>query len=41
MGPVPTTGFFAAGELGPVSGRNELHSYTASLLLLREHVVGS
>jgi len=41
MGPVPTTGFFAAGELGPVSGRNELHSYTASLLLLRERVVGS
>jgi small ligand-binding sensory domain FIST len=39
MGPVPTTGFFAAGEIGPVSGRNELHSYTASLLLLREHVV--
>jgi small ligand-binding sensory domain FIST len=36
VGPVPTTGFFAAGELGPVSGRNELHSYTASLLLLHE-----
>ena len=41
MGPVPTAGFFAAGEIGPVSGRNELHSYTASLLLLREHVVGA
>ena len=36
VGPVPTTGFFAAGELGPVAGRNELHSYTASLLLLHE-----
>jgi small ligand-binding sensory domain FIST len=36
LGRVPTAGFFAAGELGPVSGRNELHSYTASLLLLRE-----
>ena len=36
VGPVPTAGFFAAGELGPVSGRNELHSYTASLLLLHE-----
>jgi small ligand-binding sensory domain FIST len=36
LGQVPTAGFFAAGELGPVSGRNELHSYTASLLLLRE-----
>jgi len=38
LGRVPTTGFFAAGELGPVSGRNELHSYTASMLLLREHL---
>jgi small ligand-binding sensory domain FIST len=38
LGRVPTAGFFAAGELGPVSGRNELHSYTASLLLLREHL---
>ncbi len=38
MGPLPTSGFFAAGELGPVSGRNEMHSYTASLLLLRERV---
>jgi small ligand-binding sensory domain FIST len=36
LGRLPTAGFFAAGELGPVSGRNELHSYTASLLLLRE-----
>jgi small ligand-binding sensory domain FIST len=38
MGPVPTSGFFAAGEIGPVAGRNEVHTYTASLLLLREHV---
>src|SRR5579871_404280 len=37
LGRVPVAGFFAAGELGPVSGRNELHSYTASMLLLREH----
>jgi small ligand-binding sensory domain FIST len=36
VGPVPTAGFFAAGELGPVAGHNELHSYTASMLLLRE-----
>jgi small ligand-binding sensory domain FIST len=36
VGPVPTAGFFAAGELGPVAGRNELHSYTASMLLLHE-----
>ena len=37
VGPVPTAGFSAAGELGPVAGRNELHSSAASLLLLREH----
>jgi len=37
IGPIPTAGLFAAGELGPVAGHNELHSYTASVLLLREH----
>jgi small ligand-binding sensory domain FIST len=36
FGPVPTAGMFAAGELGPIGGRNQLHSFTASLLLLRE-----
>jgi small ligand-binding sensory domain FIST len=28
-------GFFAAGELGPVAGRNHLHGFTASLLAFR------
>jgi len=28
-------GFFAAGELGPVGGKNFVHGHTASLLLLR------
>jgi small ligand-binding sensory domain FIST len=28
----PVAGFFAGGELGPVSGRNHLHGYTASVL---------
>ena len=37
LGDIPTAGIFAAGELGQVSGRNELHSLTASVLLLREH----
>ncbi|MHB8465678.1 MAG: FIST signal transduction protein [Acidimicrobiales bacterium] len=37
LGDIPTAGFFAAGELGPIGGRNELHSFTASILLLREH----
>jgi small ligand-binding sensory domain FIST len=36
LGPLPVTGFFAAGELGPVAGHNHLHSYTASILLLTE-----
>jgi small ligand-binding sensory domain FIST len=29
---VPTAGFFAAGEIGPVGGRNHLHGFTASML---------
>jgi small ligand-binding sensory domain FIST len=31
----PIAGFFAAGELGPVGGKNFVHGHTASLLLLR------
>lgn len=34
-GPVPAAGFFAAGELGPVGGRNFIHGHTASLMLFR------
>jgi len=34
MGAIPVAGFFAGGELGPVAGRNFLHGFTASLLLL-------
>jgi small ligand-binding sensory domain FIST len=30
----PLAGFFAAGELGPIGGRNFMHGFTASLLLL-------
>jgi small ligand-binding sensory domain FIST len=33
IGPVPVSGFFAMGELGPVSDRNYLHGFTASILL--------
>jgi len=40
LGPIPTAGFFAAGELGPLAGHNELHSFTASVLLLRDHRFG-
>ncbi len=34
-GPVPTCGFFAAGEIGPVGGRNFIHGHTASVALFR------
>jgi small ligand-binding sensory domain FIST len=29
---VPVAGFFAAGEIGPVGGRNYLHGFTASIV---------
>lgn len=32
-GAVPVAGFFAAGEIGPVGGRNHLHGFTASVLV--------
>ena len=32
----PTAGFFAAGEFGPVGGRNFVHGFTASIALLRD-----
>jgi small ligand-binding sensory domain FIST len=35
-GDVPTAGFFAQGELGPVGGRNFLHGFTASMALFCE-----
>lgn len=31
LGPLPLSGFFCNGELGPVGNRNFLHGYTASL----------
>jgi len=36
MGPLPTAGFFAAGEMGPVGGRNFVHGFTASVALFRD-----
>jgi len=33
LGPLPTTGMFCAGEIGPVGGRNFLHGFTASIAL--------
>jgi small ligand-binding sensory domain FIST len=34
---VPLAGFFAAGEIGPVGGKNFVHGFTASLALFLEH----
>ncbi len=34
FGKVPNAGFFAAGEIGPVAGRNFLHGFTASIAVL-------
>lgn len=36
LGRVPLAGLFAAGELGPVGGRNFLHGYTASVAVFEE-----
>jgi small ligand-binding sensory domain FIST len=33
LGGIPLAGFFAAGELGPVGGKNFLHGFTASMAL--------
>ena len=33
---VPVAGFFAAGEFGPVGGRNFVHGFTASIALFRD-----
>lgn len=36
LGNVPTAGFFAAGELGPIGQQSFLHGHTACLALLRQ-----
>lgn len=33
LGPLPVSGGFCAGELGPVGGHNHVHAFTASLAL--------
>jgi small ligand-binding sensory domain FIST len=35
-GPIPLAGFFAAGEYGPVGGKNFIHGFTASVALFEE-----
>lgn len=34
LGCTPVAGFFAAGEIGPVGGRNHLHGFTAVVLVV-------
>jgi small ligand-binding sensory domain FIST len=34
-GPLPMAGLFASGEFGPVAGRNYIHGYTSSLVVIR------
>lgn len=36
IGPIAMSGFFCSGEIGPIAGRNSLHSHTASMVLFRE-----
>ncbi len=36
LGTIPIAGFFCAGELGPVGGRNFIHGHTASIALFRD-----
>lgn len=36
LGPIPISGFFAQGEIGPIGNRNFLHGYTTSLALFAE-----
>ncbi|HEX4363837.1 MAG TPA: FIST N-terminal domain-containing protein [Solirubrobacteraceae bacterium] len=33
LGDIPTAGFFAAGEIGPVGGENFLHGFTATVAI--------
>ncbi|MBI3362626.1 MAG: FIST C-terminal domain-containing protein [Chloroflexi bacterium] len=35
IGVMPLAGFFCAGEIGPIGGKNFLHGHTASLALIR------
>ena len=36
FGQIPLAGFFAAGEMGPIGGKNYLHGFTASVVLFED-----
>jgi hypothetical protein len=38
LGGIALAGFFAAGEIGPIAGRNALHGFTASMALFIDAV---
>ncbi len=38
FGDLPTAGFFAGGEVGPIGGKNFLHGFTASIALLCDRI---
>jgi small ligand-binding sensory domain FIST len=38
LGKVPVAGFFAQGEIGPVSNRNHLHGFTASIAIVETDI---
>jgi UDP-glucose 4-epimerase len=40
LGDVPVAGLFAAGELGPVAGKNFVHGFTASIFRL-SNIIGA
>ena len=40
LGPVQAAGFFCAGEIGPISGKNYLHGFTDSIALFYPQKVG-
>ncbi|HLF03417.1 MAG TPA: FIST C-terminal domain-containing protein, partial [Anaerolineales bacterium] len=40
LGGAPLAGFFCAGEIGPVGGRNFLHGHTASMVIFRPQPEG-
>jgi small ligand-binding sensory domain FIST len=39
LGVEGVAGFYGAGEIGPVGGRNHLHGWTASVLVVGEPAV--
>lgn len=38
LGDIPLAGFFCAGEIGPVGGKNFLHGHTASMVIFRPFI---